>query len=288
MHLDASGPILLFGGPYSNLAATRAMIAEAERLGIAPERTFCTGDVVAYAAEPEETTALVRQWGCHVIAGNCEEQLASAAEDCGCGFEEGTVCSVLSKGWYPYANARVSPESRAWMRALPATLRFTFGGKRFRLVHGGVTVVNRFVFASDTAALAAEFASADADIVVAGHAGLPFISRIGPGVWFNAGVVGLPANDGTVDVWYGLANIVDDKLVLSTHRLAYDHQSAAAAMRRSGHANPYARAIVTGVWPSHDVLPPAELAVTGKRLRPRSLSLPLKAGVRGEAVALAR
>lgn len=275
MHLDDTSPILLFGGPYSNLPATKALIAEAERLGIPPARAFCTGDVVAYAAEPEETAALVRTWGCHVIAGNCEEQLASAAEDCGCGFEEGTVCSMLSKGWYPYANSRVSADSRAWMRGLPATLRFTFGGKRFRLVHGGVDIVNRFVFASEAAALRTEFAGADADVVVSGHAGLPFIARVGRGVWFNAGVIGLPANDATTDVWYGLARIEAGKLVLSTHRLVYDHQAAAATMRRSGHANPYARAIVTGVWPSHDVLPPSELAATGKRLRPRTLSLPL-------------
>ena len=50
-------PILVFGGPYSNLRATQAMRARAEELGIPPSSTICTGDVVAYCAEPEETTA---------------------------------------------------------------------------------------------------------------------------------------------------------------------------------------------------------------------------------------
>ena len=64
--------------------------------------------------------------------------------------------------------------------------------------------------------------------------------------------------------------------MLSTHRLAYDHLAAAAAMRRFGHANGYARSLITGLWPSLDVLPPPERAATGKKIRPRSLSIPAR------------
>ncbi len=68
-------------------------------------------------------------------------------------------------------------------------------------------------------------------------------------------------------------------VVLSTHRLAYDHHGTAATMRSWGHANGYARSLVTGLWPSLDVLPPAERAATGRRLRPRTLRLPAPAGI---------
>ena len=44
----ADGPLLVFGGPYSNLQATRAVLDEAARRGIPAERVICTGDVVAY------------------------------------------------------------------------------------------------------------------------------------------------------------------------------------------------------------------------------------------------
>lgn len=81
----------------------------------------------------------------------------------------------------------------------------------------------------------------------------------------------MPANDGTTDVWYGLMTPDDRGVVLSTHRLAYDHHGAAAAMRRSGHANGYARTLVTGLWPSLDILPPRERNETGERLRRRSV-----------------
>jgi predicted phosphodiesterase len=279
IEFDDRGPVLVFGGPYSNLEATRAMRAEAARLAIPAERVICTGDVVAYAADPEETVALVRDWGIQVVAGNCEEQLAEGAADCGCGFAEGTACDLLAKGWYPYADGLVSAESRAWMARLPKELTFGFCGVRFRVIHGGGRAINRFLFASDRAALTEELADIPAVVVVAGHAGLPFISRLGQRVWFNPGVIGMPANDGTPEVWYGLIRATDEGVRLSTHRLAYDHLAAAAAVRRSGHGNGYARTLVTGLWPSLDILPEPERAATGKRLRSRSLVVRSAAGV---------
>ncbi len=275
LDFGSAAPVLVFGGPYSNLKATEALIAEARRLGIPPKRVVCTGDVVAYCAEPEETARTVAAWGCHVIQGNCEQQLAEGAADCACNFEEGSACDLLAKGWYPFANARMSPELRAWMGSLPTTLRFRIAGRLCRVVHGGVQQVSRWVFASETALLAEEIAMAAADIVVAGHCGVPFIERVGSSVWFNPGVIGMPANDGTPEVWYGLLQpTAEGGLRVSTHRLAYDHVAAAAGMRRYGYANGYARALVTGLWPSLDVCPPVERAATGKRLRPRSTTLP--------------
>lgn len=84
----------------------------------------------------------------------------------------------------------------------------------------------------------------------------------------------MPANDGTADVWYGLIKPgAAGAATLSVHRLAYDHHAAAAAMRRSGHANGYARTLITGIWPSLDIFPQAERTATGVRLKPRPMKL---------------
>src|SRR5690242_151043 len=74
-------PLLIFGGPYSNLQATEAMLAEARRLGIPAGRTICTGDVVAYGADPCETVDAVRAAGIPVVMGNCDESLGTRSED---------------------------------------------------------------------------------------------------------------------------------------------------------------------------------------------------------------
>lgn len=260
---DDDRPLLIFGGPYSNLPATEAIIAKARELGIGPERVICTGDVIAYCAEPEETARALASWGCHVIQGNCEQQIAAGGADCGCNFESGSACDLLSKGWYPFATARTSAEMQAWMSTLPTSLTFRFGGLSFRVVHGGVAEVSKWVFASQAHTIKDECEASGADVTIAGHCGLPFIAKSEDRFWFNAGVIGMPANDGTTDVWYGLVEKHDVAVRLSTHRLNFDFRREAASMRRFGHANGYARTLVTGVWPSHDVLPAFEREATG-------------------------
>lgn len=270
MTADKAHPLLVFGGPYSNLQATRAIRAEAERLALPAGNVVCTGDVIAYAASPEETASLIRDWGIAVVAGNCEVQLALGAEDCGCGFEEGSACEQLSRGWYPFSLDNTSEATRRWMAGLPARIDVSYAGFRIAALHGGAHQNNRFLFASERAALEAEFATAtadrDCDLVVAGHAGLPFVTALVRGTWVNAGVIGMPANDGTPDGWYALFTPGPDGLEVSLRRLPYDYVSAAAGMRRSGHANGYARCLVTGLWPSLDVLPETERRQTGQPL----------------------
>lgn len=263
-------PLLVFGGPYSNLQATEALFAEAERRGIAPKNIVCTGDVVAYAANPEETARIVRDACIQVVAGNCEVQLSLEADDCACGFEADSACARLSRGWYPFALAKTSKATRTWMAGLPARLDFEFAGLRVAVLHGGARQNNRFLFASETDALEAEFALAEADkpcdLVVTGHAGIPFIEPLSRGTWLNAGVIGMPANDGTPDGWFAELTPSSDGVHIQLCRLSFDHAAAAAAMRRSGHANGYARTLITGIWPSLDILPDAEKLKTGEPL----------------------
>src|SRR5215472_14622804 len=79
-------PLMVFGGPYSNLEATRAVLEEAARLSISADHIICTGDVVAYGADAAATVDLVRDRVGHVVMGNCEQSLAAGSVDCGCGF----------------------------------------------------------------------------------------------------------------------------------------------------------------------------------------------------------
>ncbi|MFI5401169.1 MAG: metallophosphoesterase family protein, partial [SAR324 cluster bacterium] len=179
--LDSAVPLLrvesatlVFGGCYSNLEATVALRAESERLGIPPERVFCTGDVVAYGADPAATVTELREWGVHVVMGNCEESLGWEKADCGCGFGLGTACSLASVKWYAHANARLRPADRAWMRALPRRIDLELGGRRVAIVHGAVDSINRYVFASTSwQEKRRQMDLAGCDGVIGGHCGIP-------------------------------------------------------------------------------------------------------------------
>jgi predicted phosphodiesterase len=261
-------PVLVFGGPYSNLQATLAIKAEAMRQGIASDHCICTGDIVAYCADPLDTVKLIRDWGVSVVMGNCEESLATEAQDCGCGFAEGTACDTLSKQWFAYADARLDTSSRDWMKGLPNMIRFELAGRRVAAIHGGTDDISRFIFASTTEEDKRMQAEAvNADVILAGHCGLPFTQILDNGVvWHNAGVIGMPANDGTSDVWYSLLHPTEAGIDITHHRLDYDHHIAAASMREKGLAEGYAGALETGFWPSLEVLPSSERAATGQQL----------------------
>ncbi len=266
--------ILVFGGPYGNLAATRALRDRATALGIEPTRVICTGDLVAYCGEPAETVDLVRDWGIHVVMGNCEEALAASEPDCGCGFEPGSACSALAETWYEFADRHIDAAQRRWMQSLPRRLDFSAGGFRFGVIHGSPERINEFVFASTSVnAKRAWLARAAVDAIIGGHSGIPFGQALGDRYWLNAGVIGLPANDGGAHGWYLLIDPLDDALEISWHRLEYDYSASRESTRAAG-MREYADALASGVWPSLDILPAAERAHTGMPLDLPTLRIP--------------
>jgi len=200
--------------------------------------------------------------------GNCEEALAAEAADCGCGFAEDSACAALSTQWYAYAARNVDAESCLWMGALPRRLELEINGRRLVVVHAGVTSINRFVFPSCTEAIEEELAACGCDGVIAGHCGVPFTCEVGGRLWHNAGVIGMPANDGTPRGWFSVLTPSGDGIDVEHHALDYDYASAGSKMRQRGLPEGYAAALESGLWPSCDVLPPAELAARGRRLDP--------------------
>ena len=252
------GPLLLFGGPYSNRQALEALVAVAAARGIGPAGMICTGDVVAYCGAPVETTARMRALGCPVIAGNCEVQLGQGADDCGCGFEEGSACDLLSAGWFSHASRRLSDEDKMWMADLPDIASFSHQGARYAVIHGGLTDIARFIWpGSDAAIFDAEWCAVDAaigpvDHIIAGHCGVPFLKTIGKGQWINAGVIGMPPHDGRQQTRCAIL----DGGEVQIGRLTYDAEGAAEDMQQAGLPEGYRRGLLSGYWPSEDVLPP--------------------------------
>lgn len=270
--VELNGPVLVFGGCYSNLEATVALRHEATRLGIRPDNIVCTGDVVAYCADPVATVDAIRDWGVHVIMGNCEESLGWSKDDCGCGFEEGTACEQLSVDWYTYANRALGEEPRTWMRSLPRRLDIVLDGRRLAVVHGSVDSINRFVFASTPwADKERDIARSGCDGVLGGHSGIPFSQSVGGKLWHNSGALGMPANDGSSLVWYSVFVPNGRGIEVRSMSLPYDAGAAARKMRDRGLPLGYADALETGLWPSCDVLPAVELAGRGCALAPESL-----------------
>lgn len=260
------GRMLIFGGVYSNLPALTEMRRIAEELEIPPSRVICTGDVVGYCAEPEATVQAVMDWDIHCIAGNVEIQLREGEQDCGCDFNDGSRCDIFSRQWYPFAQSQMSEASLKWMQDLPDFIRFEWEGKKMVVVHGSYFETSGYVFASTPwETKDKNLRAADADVILAGHCGLPFYTEHEGDLWINPGVIGMPANDGTTRVWYTVIE-PDGSPFFSHQSFEYDHTSAAKRMRELSLPAAYALTLETGLWDNCEILPPEETAAQGTEL----------------------
>lgn len=281
-----SQKLLLFGGPYSNLEALEALKKEAEKLSIAPENCICTGDIVGYCADAEESLQFMKHWGARSILGNVEEQLRDEKDDCGCNFNEGSTCDVLSNNWYPKAKSQVSKNSLDYISILPSHISFeTLNGEKCLVVHGSSKNISEFIFEIDEKRMKEELLENGVDIIIAGHSGLPFCKKFPsasfdsaqetplrdhyfgnvaqPPIkrWINPGVIGMPAHNGKLNTYFGIFDPVT--LEYTQKKLEYDYLLAAEKMGKKGFPESYAKTISeTGVWPSEDVLPEGMKGVT--------------------------
>ena len=265
--------VLVFGGSHGNLQATRRLLEEAAKLRVAPNHIICSGDAVAYCAAPQASVDLLREARVFAIMGNREESLA--AEDCDCGFDERSLCGLLSRQWYDYCRKRLDRAAKDWMAGLPRQALLEIGGRRLLLVQGAPGAVSRFVFASTPwSEKAAAIAAADVDGIIGGHAGLPFAPLAEDRLWLNSGALGMPANDGTPRGWFALLEAAPKGLTITLQALAYDHEAAAAEMAKRGLRTGYADCLTTGLWPSLDVLPREERSASGQALKEQRLFWP--------------
>jgi len=242
----------------------------ADRLGIAPENTICTGDIVAYCGNPEETVNLIREWGCHVVMGNCEESVGYEKDDCGCGFEQGSVCARLSTNWYDHAVNQTSQDNKLWMQSLPRNINFKIETISFSVIHGGIEDISEFIFeSSQMQRKTAIIRKLGCDCVVGGHCGIPFGHAADNGYWLNSGVIGMPANDGREHGWYMILESRDNQIIANWHQLDFDNQSTVANMQKAGLAAEYQHTLMDGLWPSMSVLPEQERHLQGVLLNPK-------------------
>ena len=258
-----NGPLLVFGGPYSNLEATIAILDKAKTLSIPPAQIICTGDITAYCGNPQETSQILQDSGIHIIQGNCDESLAIDSDDCACGFDDNSACEVLANKWYSYSKEQTNNELKKWMGTLPYRIKFKLGNYKFHVLHGSNSSINEFIFpSSDKEYLEQEIKDTNADVVIGGHSGMQFTSIIDNKVWHNPGVIGMPANDGTSRTWYALITEDNGKITFNHKILDYDYMKAAKTMVDNSLIE-YAKTIETGLWPSLDVLPNTEKQKTG-------------------------
>jgi predicted phosphodiesterase len=268
---NKSGKMLIFGGVYSNLQALESLMKIASDHGIEPGNCINTGDIIGYCGQPQETLDTFKSWNVHSILGNVEIQLRDDKDSCGCDFRAGSRCDSFSEVWYAFAKANTN--TATYLKTLPDNIIFQYADKQLAVVHGSYHHVSQFIFKSTNwAEKQASLETLNADVIIAGHCGLPFVDAHEDKAWLNPGVIGMPANDGMTNTW---AMILEDSDGFEFHHVpvAYDHVTAMKHMQKNNLPQEYLLTLETGIWDNMEILPATEKKLQG---RPLSASLLLQ------------
>jgi putative phosphoesterase len=233
--------IALIGDLHANRHALEAVLADVDRRGI--RETWCAGDVVGYGASPREVVDLLRRRAIPCVAGNLDRKLFRAAGPAATRKDGPPSLKRLTHLW---TWDRLGPGARRWLRDLPDALRFERDGRAILVVHGSPASDEEYIDAETGRKRLRELATlARADVVVAGHAHVPFVERAAETWFVNTGSVGRP--EGTPDrACYAILTLTPEALDVRHVEVPYDIDGAVAAVREAGLPDAYARMIRTG------------------------------------------
>lgn len=218
---------------HGNLPALEAVLADARARGASAFVNL--GDILSGPLWPRETAHCLMPLGWPTIAGNHERQLLACEHQAG-GF---------SDAW---AYAQTTPEQRAWLASLPASLDLP-GGVHLCHGHPGSDLAylletvlpagSRPATADEVSARLGDGAARRAALLLCGHSHMPRLLWPGAGapLCVNPGSVGLPAFD-------------DDHIAFHVHQTGSPHARYALCERSASGDWTVAQVAVAYDWPA--------------------------------------
>jgi len=237
--------LAVFSDVHGNLPALEAVLTDLQRQEV--DSVYCLGDLVGYAAFPNEVVDRIRRERIPTVMGNYDDGVGFDRAECGCAYRE-AADKALGDRSLAWTKVHTTPENKAFLRALHSEIRVDANEKRVLLVHGSPRKMNEYLFEdrpfSSFQRLAA---SSSADVIVYGHTHKPYTKFVDDVLFVNVGSVGKP-KDGDWRACYALLEPSASEPVRFV-RLAYDVQRTADAIRRSDLPHEFAVDIERGGAP---------------------------------------
>lgn len=206
---------------HSNLAAFQAVLKHMPKV----DRLICAGDLVGYAAEPNEVIALARSNGIQTVMGN--HDYSAITRDVA-GLNPIAARAAL------WTADNLQDDNARYLRGLPEQLELTCGDKIIHVVHGSPRdPLFEYVFPDLSNRELVELTrDIDADIIVLGHTHVPMRRTIQGKLVLNPGGVGQP-RDRDARASYMLLSI-DDEISVKQERVEYEIGRTAKKIEAAG------------------------------------------------------
>jgi putative phosphoesterase len=236
--------IALIADVHANLAALDAVLDHAAAAGATS--VWNAGDAVGYGPWPEDTVRRLREVADLAVVGNYDLKVLQAERRIAVWRR---TKQPLKAEAFLWAYRQLSPASRAYLGALPREVRRSVGGVRVLLTHASPASIKEKVGAETSDRRWRELEAAAArsgrvDLVLAGHDHRGYTRRGGLR-FVNPGSVGRP-EDGDPRANYAVVALADGEATISHHRVAYDVERTAAAIRAHGLPEPFAQVVLQG------------------------------------------
>jgi putative phosphoesterase len=232
---------------HGNLSALEAVLDHVKSRQL--DALYCLGDLVGYAAFPNEVVERIRRDGIPTIMGNYDDGVGFERDECGCAYTD-PVEKQLGDESLAWTKAAVTAENKAFLRTLAKEIRFEADGKRVLLVHGSPRRINEYLFEDrPISSFQRLAASSAADIIIFGHTHRPYTKLVDGVLFVNAGSVGKP-KDGDWRACYTTVEAGHSTEPVQFFRVPYDVTSAAAAIRASDLPDKFALDIEVGGAPA--------------------------------------
>lgn len=207
---------------HSNMVALRAVLKDMGRV----DELVCVGDLVGYAAQPNEVVDLVRSKRIPSVMGN--HDYAAVTRDVAW-FNPMAAKAAM------WTNEKLSEQNAKYLRSLPEELRFTRSGVRIYVVHGSPRdPLFEYVFPDvPTPSLLDLLRGVDADVVVFGHTHIPMQRVVQGKLVVNPGGVGQP-RDRDPRASYMVLSLRRGEVEIQHRRVSYDVDEAAELIKSAG------------------------------------------------------
>ena len=223
--------IAVFGDIHGNIEALK--IAYDTVTAAKPDKIFHLGDLGGYAPFVNEVIDFLIKHNIEGVQGNYDEAVANDREHCGCKAEE-PLQEEMAHRSFSWTKEHVSPETKAYMKNLPAEIKFFAEGKKVWLFHATPKKNNLYWYEDRPEKFFLEMAEkGDADIMIYGHTHKPYRKDMQGKIFINAGSVGKP-KDGDTRACVAMVDITKTDVRTEFIRVPYDLEKVAAAISASG------------------------------------------------------
>jgi putative phosphoesterase len=210
--------LAVLSDPHGNLPALEAVLTEVDRSS--PDAIWVAGDLVGYNPWPNEVLGILKDRHVRAIRGNHDRAAVTGNTS---GFNDLAAKAVK------WTRIALTPESVGYLKGLEDHARLDLSDGAIAMYHGSPREDDEYIWpwmATEDLILVAR-----ARILILGHTHVPMAFAFRSGFLANPGSVGQPRDHDPRASW---ALLDTEPPTFEIHRVRYDVEAVAAAIRKAG------------------------------------------------------